>query len=90
MRSRFLLYKRSDVSNDWYIMDTARDTYNVSGTRLYPNLSNAEFVYTATDLLDVTANGFKIRSSNAAINASGGTYIYAAFAEAPFNYSRAR
>ena len=89
-RSRFLLYKRSDVANDWYIMDTARDTYNVSGTRLFPNLSNAEFTYTSTDLIDVTANGFKIRSSNAAINANGGTYIYMALAENPFQYARAR
>jgi hypothetical protein len=83
-RSRFILYKRSDVANDWYIMDTARDTYNVSGTRLFPNLSNAEYVYTTTDLIDVTSNGFKIRSSNAALNASGGTYIFMALAENPF------
>jgi len=89
-RPRFLLYKRSDVANDWYIMDTARDTYNSSGTRLYPNLSNAEFVYTASDLIDVTANGFKVRSSNDAINHSSGTYVWAAFAENPFKTARAR
>jgi hypothetical protein len=35
------------------------------------------------------SNGFKVRSTSA-INASGGTYIYMAFAENPFKYSLAR
>ena len=89
-RTRFLLYKRSDVANNWYIMDTARDPYNVTTRRLVPDSSASEYTYTTTDLIDVTANGFKIRSSNAAINANGGTYIFMALAESPFQYARAR
>ena len=34
--------------------------------------------------------GMKIRNSGATVNASGGTYIYMAFAEAPFKYANAR
>jgi len=71
-------------------MDTARDSYNVTTRRLIPDLSDSEYTYTTSDLIDVTANGFKIRSSNNAINANGGTYIYYAVAENPFSIARAR
>jgi hypothetical protein len=33
--------------------------------------------------LDILSNGFKLRDSFAGYNASGGTYIYIAFAERP-------
>jgi hypothetical protein len=59
----------------------------VIGEELYPNLNNAGS--TATDL-DALSNGFKLRSTAADLNASGGTYIYAAFAENPFKYALAR
>jgi hypothetical protein len=36
------------------------------------------------------SNGFKLRISRAILNASGGSFIYAAFAEHPFATSRAR
>jgi hypothetical protein len=36
------------------------------------------------------SNGFKIRTIGSGKNLSGQTYIYAAFAETPFNYARAR
>ena len=45
--------------------------------------------YTVT-VIDLLSNGFKLRSNAVAHNASGGTYIYLAFAEAPFKNSRAR
>jgi hypothetical protein len=34
--------------------------------------------------MDILSNGFKLRLTSSSINASGGTFIYAAFAEAPF------
>jgi hypothetical protein len=40
--------------------------------------------------MDFTSNGFKIRNSRLGINASGGTYIFAAFAEHPFKNALAR
>ena len=85
---RFLLIKRTDTTASWRIFDTARDPVNVEGYELYPNLSNAESAFFAT--LDGLSNGFKIRASDVAYNASGGTYIFAAFASNPFKNSLAR
>ena len=56
---------------------------------LYPDVSDAEFTATSQDF-DALSNGFKIRNSSAAMNASGGTYIYAAFASNPFKNSLAQ
>jgi hypothetical protein len=83
------MLKRTDTSADWYIFDTARNTYNALTSGLFPNASDAE----ATNSLygqDFLSNGWKIRSSQTQFNASGGTYVYASFAEAPVKYSRAR
>jgi hypothetical protein len=88
-RPRFVLIKRTDTTNDWFIIDTSRNTYNVAGTALFPNSTSSETTNGYYDL-DIVSNGFKARTSNAATNASGGTYIYAAFAESPFQFANAR
>jgi hypothetical protein len=87
MRPRWVMIKRTDTTENWIIHDTARDEYNVTSKELIPNSSGAEG---ATTPFDILSNGFKMRSSGGGINGSGGTYIYAAFAEAPINYARAR
>ena len=87
MRPAYVMIKRTDTTGNWIVWDTTRNTFNVMGEELYPNLSNAGS--TTTDL-DVLSNGFKLRNTTADFNASGGTYIYAAFAEAPFKYALAR
>ena len=69
------------------MVDSKREGYNVDNDPLYANLNNAEGT---DDLVDITSNGFKLRSTNADVNANAATYIYAAFAENPFQYSRAR
>jgi len=86
-RPAYVMQKRTDVANDWGIYDAERDTYNVGGKELYANLSSAE---ASAVRIDFTSNGFKLRASNNALNASGGTYIYIAFAESPFKHSNAR
>ena len=88
-RPRFVMWKRTDASsgNGWYVLDSARSTTNVMGERLFPNLSNAGSVDTQVDFL---SNGFKLRTTDTDSNASGGTYIYMAFAESPFKYALAR
>ena len=86
-RPRWIMIKRTDSTANWRVLDTARDTYNVASAELYPNLSNAEGSFSA---LDILSNGFKVRTSDANYNASSGTYVWAAFAESPFKYSRAR
>ena len=87
-RPRFVMVKRTDAAGqNWVILDTSRDTSNVAKNGLYPNLSNAE---DAGWNVDILSNGFKPRDTASAWNASGGTYIYAAFCESPFKNSLAR
>lgn len=85
-RPRFIIIKNSGAVDSWQIRDTARDSYNQATAALYPNLSNAEGADTGIDIL---SNGFKLRASTG-LNANTNTFVYAAFAEAPFQYSRAR
>jgi len=78
-RPRFLLFKSAGVG-DWVIIDTTRDTYNVSGYNLYPNDPVAE---SFNARLDILSNGFKLRSTFTSTNPSGTSVVYAAFAETP-------
>jgi hypothetical protein len=71
----------SSSTGNWTMLDTKREGYNVDNDPLFPNLANAEGT---TDLIDITSNGFKVRTTDATFNANAGTYVYAAFAEHPF------
>lgn len=86
-RPRFVMIKRTDVVSSWTIFDSGRLSYNVDNNPLYADLPSVEGT---TDLVDILSNGFKCRSLDASINASGGTYIFAAFAEVPSKYALAR
>ena len=79
----FVMVKISSSTENWYIYDNKRDPFNYLYDALRPNLSNAEISDWAVGF-DFLSNGFKARSSDGAINPSGATYIYMAFAEAPF------
>jgi hypothetical protein len=91
-RPRWILIKSSTdtVNGEWILIDTARSTYNANGDLLRPNATASESAYTG--YIDILSNGFKLRNNIAGswTNSSGQTYIFAAFAEAPFQYSRAR
>jgi hypothetical protein len=90
-RPRFVLIKRTDASVQWVMYDSARDSYNVSKTPLAPNESTAESGFLSGYEIDILSNGFKIRNGPTAVtNASGSPFVYAAFAENPFQYARAR
>lgn len=88
-RPEFVMVKRTDSANDWVILDTARNTFNVTNSALFPNSSSSETSNGFYDS-DILSNGFKIRATNAVVNASGGTYIYAAFAEVPYKFALGR
>jgi hypothetical protein len=88
-RPKFVLVKDASNANNWQILDTARDTYNVAPDILQPNLSNAESAF-GSGGIDFVSNGFKVRTSSTGINTSGATIIYAAFAENPFKNALAR
>lgn len=90
-RPKCFIVKRIDTSGlQWEIFDSARFTYNgMNNPTLYPNAATAENS-DAENYGDFLSNGFKLRYNNGNFNANGGTYIYAAFAEAPFKYANAR
>ena len=75
----FVMVKRTDASSHWRMFDNKREGYNVDNDALKANTSDAE---TTTDFIDLLSNGFKLRSSDSAVNS--GTLIYMAFAENPF------
>jgi len=83
-RPAFVIIKRSDATANWTIWDTTRYPTNPQNIQLYPDLSNAEDSASASTVIDFLSNGMKMRGTNAKINADGGSYIYMAFAEAPF------
>jgi hypothetical protein len=93
-RPRFILIKGSSFGSNWNLFDTSRNQYNVEDLILRPNSSASEFSGVGSSggniLIDVLSNGFKIRDVGLDINTSGATLVYAAFAEVPFNLSRAR
>jgi len=84
-RPKFVMIKRTDSVSNWIIYDAVRNTYNVVGQRLIPNLSSAE---ATVDAFDFLSNGFKLRTSDTDRNS--GTIIYMAFAENPFKNANAR
>jgi hypothetical protein len=87
-RPRFVMWKRTDSVNDWYMIDTSRSPYNNATNPLAANLSSDESSLGTN--IDFLSNGFKARQTGGHINASGGTYIYMAFAESPFKFALGR
>jgi len=88
-RPAYVMVKRTDTPENWHIQDSARSSYNWQSATVYANLSNAEYNGSGFEQ-DYLSNGFKFRTANGGFNASGGTYIYMAFAEMPFKYANAR
>ena len=80
----YVLVKNIDVSGPkWTIQDTKRSPSgggNPAEARLHPNDTTVEEADSDIDLL---SNGFKIRSTGSFTN-DVETYVYMAFAEAPF------
>jgi len=84
--ARFVMIKRTDTQidgqtydTDWYVWDTARGI--VSGNDPYLVLNETAAEVTSTDFIDPLNAGFTVTSSApAALNASGGTYIFLAIA----------
>ena len=82
----WVMIKRTDSAGDWCILDNKRNAINPADNVLKANLSAIEDD-DANMAIDFVSNGFKIRGAGSDgdnINASGGTYVYMAFAEAPF------
>jgi len=76
---QWVMVRRVDANADWLLWDTMRGIVTggtTSDPMLYPNEESAES--TTIYRMDLTSRGFKITSSNGAINQNGGKYIYMA------------
>ena len=87
-RPAFVMMKRTDSTGSWFMLDNTRDVDNEVLQDLIADGSGDET--SNSNFLDFLSNGFKLRTTGTAVNAAAGTYIYMAFAEAPFKYSNAR
>ena len=78
----WIMTKISSGADDWQICDNKRDPDNAVFSQLNANSTAAQNDGDAK--VDFLSNGFKIRKAGGSWNASGGSFIYMAFAENPF------
>jgi hypothetical protein len=89
-RPAFLMVKGVVSGASWTIIDNKRNGYNPTPESLMPNQSAASYT-TAAPFADLLSNGFKVRTDNAVMGATGyDPYVYLAIAENPFKYATAR
>ena len=75
----FMLKKSSGPDQGWLIVDDKRG-YNTSNDKMYADSTAAETL----KYNSLLSNGWKVEEASDTYNETGATYIYAAFAEAPF------
>jgi len=83
----WILIKDTGSTQSWFMYDNKRDTINPNTKLLTSNNDVVEEDSASTGNtfdVDFLSNGFKIRTTDAGVNTSGNTYVYMAFAEAPF------
>ena len=84
----FVMIKNTTTAANWVMWDSKRPGYNLNNDPLYPNLNDAEG--SSYRVVDFLSNGFKLRDPGGDVtalkdtNSDGDTFIYAAFAENPF------
>jgi len=84
-RPAYVIAKEASGTGHWRIRDNKRSPINAVGIVSHANAATGD---TTEDNIDFLSNGFKLYTSGAENNGSGDTYIYAAFAEAPFVNSK--
>ena len=80
-RPALVIVKDLSSSTSWCLWDSKRPGYNLTDDLFNIDNSNAEAAWAYIDIL---SNGFKVRGTHAVQNTNGDSYIYAAFAENPF------
>jgi hypothetical protein len=75
--ARFVMIKRTDSTGDWYVWDTSRGIVSTNDPYMLFNTTAADV--TSTNYINSYSTGFEISSTApAAINASGGSFIFLA------------
>ena len=78
-RPAWLMIKSTTSTQGWKIFDDKRNGYNVANSQLTADTNSVE----ADMPIDILSNGFKIRTTDTAINTENINYLVAAFAEFP-------
>jgi len=79
----FIMLKRTNGGDGWFLLDAKRNPTNIStNSAIRGDESGAEG--SASKLLDMLSNGFKLRGADGAYNGGDNPYIFMAFAENPF------
>jgi len=76
-----VIIRKISSSGSWLVYDNVRSPFNEMDDQLLLESTAAET--TGSEELDFLANGFKPRTSDTNINASGAEYLYMAFAAHP-------
>jgi len=82
-KPRWFMCKAHNAAEGWNIWDSKRSSTGNSLNEILQYDNGAEFTATDWDI-DFVSNGIKMRDSDGGFNYSGYSYIYMAFAEAPF------
>ena len=85
----WVMIKPVTFASNWIIMDSSRGPVNPDLGWLYPDGNYAEDTGSSR-YCDFLSNGFKIRISGTGLNSTNNTYIFAAFAESPFQTANAK
>ena len=82
------MVKETVAIGGWFIIDTER-SYNGLSSHMFlsPNTTNSDY---GNEPIDILSNGFKPRFAGGSTNGNTDSLIFAAFAESPFKYARAR
>lgn len=86
-RPRIVFFRILGSGNSVRIYDGARNTTNVTSNAVLTSSTSGD---TSGVLVDFLSNGIKIRDIGGSVNSSSTTYLFAAFANSPFKYARAR
>ena len=82
-----LLIKNDNSTGDWIIWDNKRNLTNPLNKQLWPYTNSGTYgayEQVGSDYpLDFLSSGFKMRTTDADMNDTGRTYVYAAWAESP-------
>ena len=87
-RPAYVMTKGLDVGAEWTVYDDKRNTGNPADRILQMDIHDAE--RTDLDVIDILSNGFKCLDNGGRTNQSNKSYVYAAFADNPFQYATAR
>ena len=89
-KPRFVMIKKMNGANNWYIYDNERDSLETHASRWAKAdaIDTETTAGTASHFIDFVSNGLVFRNSSDFDNSTNGEYIYAAFADKPWTTSR--